>query len=341
MTERARLCASIVETIKDYHSKPTIAHVDRWVSQFTADVQLPLLCEMDHVLKKTYFSLNRVNGFLQGLLKAEKLAGADPCTFWKSVGFLQVQQRGNSQREMLAILDAALRNQCGFPISECGKGATTFIYVDDAIFSGGHVLADLNTWIEKSAPKKAHVHIVVMAFHRYGQWYTENKLKEAAKESAKDVTTTWWRAIEVEDRKSRINQSDVLRPVSLPDSDPVRQYAGSLRYPVVFRKSGHAGENDFFSGEEGRGLLEQQFLMAGVNIRSVCPNLNAYQRPLGNMVLETLGFGSMFVTFRNCPNNAPLALWAGDPWHPLFPRTTNSQTTIQRLFANLTGGGVK
>lgn len=55
----------------------------------------------------------------------------------------------------------------------------------------------------------------------------------------------------------------------------------------------------------------------------MCPYLNEYQRPLGNMVLETLGFGSMLVTFRNCPNNSPLALWAGDPWYPLFPRKVN------------------
>jgi hypothetical protein len=67
----------------------------------------------------------------------------------------------------------------------------------------------------------------------------------------------------------------------------------------------------------------------------MCPNLNKYQRPLGNMLLETLGFGSLIVTFRNCPNNAPLALWAGDPWHPLFPRTTNSDTSMKRFMAML------
>lgn len=29
------------------------------------------------------------------------------------------------------------------------------------------------------------------------------------------------------------------------------------------------------------------------------------------------------VTFRNCPNNCPLAFWVGDPWYPLFPRLNN------------------
>ncbi|WP_449265039.1 phosphoribosyltransferase-like protein, partial [Escherichia coli] len=70
----------------------------------------------------------------------------------------------------------------------------------------------------------------------------------------------------------------------------------------------------------------------------LCPNLSATQRPLGHITLDTLGFGSLIVTFRNCPNNAPLALWVGEPWYPLFPRTTNSQTAIKRLFEDLTKG---
>lgn len=72
-----------------------------------------------------------------------------------------------------------------------------------------------------------------------------------------------------------------------------------------------------------QGTPPKSLLDDGVKIRGMCPHLNKYQRPLGNMILETLGFGSTIVTFRNCPNNAPLAFWAGDPWYPLFPRKTN------------------
>ncbi len=67
----------------------------------------------------------------------------------------------------------------------------------------------------------------------------------------------------------------------------------------------------------------------------MCPNLGESQRPLGHTSLEALGFGSMIVTFRNCPNNAPLALWVGAPWYPLFPRTTNSDTSMKRFMAML------
>ncbi len=77
--------------------------------------------------------------------------------------------------------------------------------------------------------------------------------------------------------------------------------------------------------------MERDLLIAGVRIRGMCPNLPKQARPLGFHSLTTLGFGSVIVTFRNCPNNAPLAWWAGSPWFPLFPRKSNSETAEERL----------
>jgi hypothetical protein len=65
-------------------------------------------------------------------------------------------------------------------------------------------------------------------------------------------------------------------------------------------------------------------LVAGVRIRDMCPNLKENHHPLGYSVLKTLGFGALVVTYRNCPNNCPLAFWADWPWEPLFPRKTNA-----------------
>lgn len=137
---------------------------------------------------------------------------------------------------------------------------------------------------------------------------------------------------------SYTNSSDVLRPASIPDTPDVRQYVDGMRYKPKLRNPGNVGNNSLFSSEEGRNLLEQEFLKAGIKIRKKCPNLGVTQRPLGHISLESLGFGSLIVTFRNCPNNAPLALWVGDPWYPLFPRTTNSQTSLNRLITMLSNG---
>ena len=112
-----------------------------------------------------------------------------------------------------------------------------------------------------------------------------------------------------------------------------------MHHQPHLRTAGQVGGNGIFASDAGRQLLEQEFLKAGVRIREMCPNLGETQRPLGHMTLETLGFGSLIVTFRNCPNNAPLALWAGDPWHPLFARTTNSDTSMKRFMAMLAEHG--
>jgi hypothetical protein len=151
----------------------------------------------------------------------------------------------------------------------------------------------------------------------------QNKPGEGGARRGKKIQFKWWRIVELEDRRTYINSSDVLRPTQIP-ADPITQaYVQAMKHQPVLRTPPGTGELKIFSSDEGRELLEQQFLAKGAYIRTVCPMLNEYQRPLGNMVLETLGFGSTIVTFRNCPNNAPLVFWAGDPWHPLFLRKTN------------------
>ena len=327
MKSRNELLTSIAITIQDYRAgeiaQPTPAHVARWVNQFDSAVQDGLLLELDHVLSHTYLNRERVTTFLKGLLSNVKLAGDDPCEFWKRVKFLNSQGGGNSQREMLALFNDYLQESCGLKVSDCGKDADTFIYLDDAVFTGNRVLKDLKVWVEKTAPAKAIVHIITIAFHRGGERYANKSILQAAASSKKEITLKWWRIVELEDQPWKINQTDVLRPRTLSDDPLVAEYVKSFTHAITFRDQDGVGENKFFSCEQGRALLEQEMLKAGARIRRVCPNLGKYQRPLGNMVLETLGFGSTIVTFRNCPNNTPLAFWAGDPWYPLFPRKTN------------------
>jgi len=327
MSTKSKLIASIADTIKDYRYgeivAPDAAHVERWVDQFAANVRILVLAELDHVLKHTYLNRAAVRTFLTGLITNAKLAGTDPCVFWRGVKFLNIQGSGNSQREMLSLFDSFLQKHCSFHVEDCGVNANTFIYIDDAIFSGNRVLKDLSAWITNSAPAKAKIHIVTVAYHRGGQNYAETKIAEAAQAASKAITLKWWCCVELEDRKSHINTSDVLRPRNLPEDASVSKYVESLKFPPFFRTQDSLGEHRFFSSELGRCALEQEMLKAGAKIRDLCPHLNKYQRPLGNMVLETLGFGSTIVTFRNCPNNAPLAFWAGTPWYPLFARKTN------------------
>lgn len=306
MAEREDLLDAIAERIADYREGdipvPSREHVNRWVSQFDVAVQVPILREMDHVLARTYFPRRAAADFMKGLFKTEKLVGKDPCAFWKGVKFLDIQQGGASQKEMLALFNVVLERECGFGIYDCGeKGTDTFVYLDDAIFTGNRVRNDFEHWIAEAAPAKATVHVITVALHSGGQYYAGKKIDECAKAHEKNVAITWWRAIELEDRRYYTDTSDVLRPVAIPDDPAVQQYVEQMNYKPHLRHAGNVGSAALFSSDAGRQLLENEFLKAGVKIRQDSPLLGPTQRPLGHMTLETLGFGSMIATFRNCP----------------------------------------
>ena len=283
---------------------------------------------MDYVLKRTYFSRDHVAGFLGSLIGAPKLVGNDPCTFWRTVNFLDIQGAGNSQTEMLALFNEVLQQKCHVGIDQCGGESGIFLYLDDGIFTGNRVLRDLLLWIEDKAPSEATLHIVSIALHSGGEYYARTRITDAAKVAEKRVEAKWWRATTLENRKYYRDTADVLWPTSIPEDETVSAYVDEMTYEPTLRRLGSTGKNALYSSEEGKNLLEQEFLKAGVTIRRMCPNLGRTQRPLGHITLETLGFGSMIVTYRNCPNNAPLALWVDDPWYPLFPRITNTQTVV-------------
>lgn len=331
MSALKQLAASIATTAADYRKDElgpfTAEHVMRWVGQLDDEDQLPVLSELDHVLKKTYFAEAAVTNFLEHLAKEPKIVGSEAAGFWKGTGVLDIQQGGNSQTDMLGRFETVLKKQLGITLADCKASSGNFVYVDDAIFTGNRVRRDMEPWIESAAPVKATVHVIVNALHA-GSYYAAQQLDKAAKKAGKDVTITWWRARGVENRKSYRNQSEVLWPSELPESgdDEVSEYLKTLRdagYPHEKRAKGGTPKDGVFSGEEGRAVLERVFLKAGVRIRSICPNLKESARPLGYSLLKTLGFGATVVTYRNCPNNCPLALWAGDPWYPLFRRKTN------------------
>ena len=327
MTEPSDLAKSIAKTIVGYRSgqipRPTPAHIERWVNQFDEPVQVAMLRELDYVLKRTYIPKSTVEEFLSNLAVNEEFTGGNPRSYWPSVSLLDIQQGGNSQHEMLEMFSAALERSCSLSGRDCTGTSGKFVYLDDGVYTGNRLRGDIGSWIQSDAPDQAELNVVVIAIHRGGQYYAKNEIIKVAKSVGKDITLKWWRCVELEDRKSATDRADVLRPIEIPGEQSVLEYVESLRYPPRLRKPDGLGEHKFFSSEEGRHTLEQEFLKAGVRIRSMCPNLNDYQRPLGNSVLETLGFGSLLVTFRNCPNNAPLAFWAGSPWYPLFSRKTN------------------
>lgn len=335
MTERQRLLESIAATTVDYRTgelaAPTPAHVDRWIRQFDDIVQVPLLREINHVFNRTYFNKERVAAFFNGLVNDEGIVGRNPREFWENAHFLNIQQNGHSQQEILELFDEKLAEQCGLNIADCGRDGGDFLYLDDVIFSGNRIGNDLTAWINNCAPTNAIIHVVVIAIHSSGEYQLEKRLKQVIKDSGKNIDVHYWRIENIENRNYYRFNSEVLWPATIPNDDLVANYmALPHKFPFEARSAG--GALGPFSSEAGRQLLESEFLKAGAKIRSLSQHPKDVMRPLGFSPFG-LGFGSMIVTYRNCPNNCPLALWWGDPhavsgpfhWYPLFPRKTYNQ----------------
>lgn len=339
MKERQTLLESIAQTTADYRAgdlpAPTAEHVDRWVRQFGVEVQVPLLRELDYVFKQTYFARATVSQFFGGQIAHTMLAGDEPCDYWRKAHFLDIQQHGHSQAEILQLFGESLKAQCGLDIEQCGADGGDFIYLDDVLFTGGRIGADLSSWIADAAPANGTVHVLVIAAHRFGQWKCEERLKADANKARKDLRFKFWAALRVENRMKYRSVSEVLWPADIPDDATLKAYMGEeQKFPFELRQPGGKLEHPIFSSEDGRQLLERELLLAGMRIRSFSQNPSKALRPLGFSPFG-LGFGSMIVTYRNCPNNVPLALWWGDPdagvghpfskWYPLLPRKTYAQ----------------
>ena len=324
MSERRNLLGSIARTIKDYRAgdlpEPTPGHVGRWIRQFDANVQLALLREMNYVLKRTYVSQAQMRSFFASLIDHQPLAGKRTKEFWQTAHLLNIQCDGSSQTELRELFSEELEKKYGMTANECGATDGAFVYLDDVLFSGRRIEKDLSVWMANDAPPVATVHIITIATYLSGYGYCRKRLDQKAKEAGKQLNFCFWEREQLENRKMRRNRSDVLWPTTLSNEVPFRT-AFAPRTPGVYVPR-------FFSSEQGRQLLERELLRAGLRIRSLSQHPHYMLRPLGFSF--GLGFGSMIVTYRNCPNNAPLALWWGDPdakqhhplsqWYPLVQR---------------------
>jgi hypothetical protein len=344
---RAELVQSICDQVHDYREgaipRRTPEVVERWVRQFPDGVQDGILFEMDRLLDQTYISRKSMDAFLQGLTKNEKLCGADPEAFWKGANLLDIQKGGNSQSDMLEMFGGIFEKVFGSAIDRSGSKDGPFIYLDDAVFSGRRVVHDLSGWIEGIAPSKFTLHIIAAVLYQGGIYYVNKRLAELEAKTGKKVSVTWWRILELENRRYYKNASDVYWPTAAPTGPLGDAYVKYMteqepKYQVELRQSGSVGTKALFSSDQNRILLEQQFLSAGLEIRKKCPNLHESLRPLGSSSLKTFGFGSTLVTFRNCPNNCPLVYWVDAPWYPLFPRSTNADASMKRLFGAFQAG---
>lgn len=334
VSERNALVSSIAARLADYRDGqiPRIndARVLTWCNQFDEGDRPTILRETERILSKTYITRAIAQGYVKSLLRDARLVGADPEAFWKSVGFLRIQQTGASQVDMLALLDECLKAEFkGLTAESAASTNQTYLYLDDALFSGTRVKNDINTWAEANDVRDATVLVVCLAAYTGGEWHAKSTLQNSL--AARRVKVDFLPRFKLESRRSEARDASVLWLTSVPENDAhVESWKATLRRQDWFvpRPPGGRASKSLFSSEESRHIIEQAFFKKGAYIYSLSGNPEEKMRPLGYSNLETPGFGATVTSYRNCPNNAPLVLWWGDPqaqaplsrWTPLLPR---------------------
>ena len=353
---RDSLCEKIAGIIHDYRNGEicprTPEVVDKWAAQFDETDQLPILEEMAHILERMYFSETKVREFIRTAISSPKLTGdGDPSNFWRKAGVLDLQESGSSQKTMLSILDHELQNKYDHGLDGCKPDKKNFVYLDDGIFSGNQIIKEpkennppghIWKWLQDNPNLSDFtLHMVVIAPYKSGVGYVEKGFHEIAKPNGNivwpfrscdigKIIPNWKNGGPYSDNQP--DNVEVLWPRCLPHD--------MLANPDVEKWMKREHENTqttlsrdiarlkgksprLFRSEEGRHILEQAFLRKGAHFCSQ-DNINGrnqHTRPLGNQVWRGWGFGAMFVTYRNCANNCPLALWwKNNGWVPLFPR---------------------
>lgn len=330
-------CTSIAQTIADYRegdlAAPDMDHVMRWVTQFDLADQDTIAAEIDRALKKTYVSERNIDSFLSAIVEFKALVGEAPTNFWQSTSMLEIQGVSDSQRNLVGRMKEAIRERLNVEVLSNDNDAENWLYVDDGIFSGNQAISDIKKWLETCDPRDGKLNILVIVAHTSGDYQLGKALRPLLHE--RNISLSVWRGKNIENRLTYSRQTDVLWPTEVYDENTILEWQelrGNDLRNFRPRADGNVGGEELFSSPAAKRVVERAFTQKGAEICSFAETHQNLMKPLGFSPFRTYGFGTIFATHRNCPNNAPLVLWWGDPvgnhtlrrWYPLLQRRVRS-----------------
>ena len=255
------------------------------------------------------------------------------------MGFLDIQRNGQSQKTLLRELETRMKQRFGLPLKSCGDPPSHYVYLDDCLYTGHTLIYDIKAWVPQAVAGTA-LNIVLFGIHTAGRDYATKELRPLLQ--PRKMTLRFWTTHTFHNSRIQPVRYDCLWPRWMPADDAVVEYVGrvmqrtqeiGLKRPLKLLRANVDPAPEYgFSSAAARDVVEEQFFKAGVKIIGFAASPKPEMRPLGYEKLESVGFGAVFVCYHNIANNAPLALWYGDPqaktgplsrWYPLFPRRPN------------------
>lgn len=362
------LIYDIYKLIKDYRlefsdgSRISRSRIKNWIDQFDKEVRIPILTELKNVFEKRYCSKKDVREFLEAIIQklTQDFKFSSPTEFLKNSDFLNLQPEGKSQRIMLSLFDELIRKKYGLSLADCGTTSKKYsIYIDDILCTGLTLISDIKDWSEQNfSANKTNAQAVadnsttlVFAYVFIHEKNYKKKVAEMRHKISNDVSSKhkMYRLIEIENGIGQSSKIDLLYPLEHGQLQIVTDYMNEIiervdnhtkKYNTVsqeefFRPAGQPANEQFFTSEQNRVIVENAFLQKGIEIlRNANPN-NRNMRALGYSIpsLKNFGFGALCFTWRNVPNNAPLVFWySGGGFTPLFKVTRGGNPIVNFNF---------
>lgn len=315
-----KIFSEISSIVSDYQvTNVTADRVEGWVSQFDRGAQAAILNVTKSVLENGYVSRNRLISFIENIVRSENICGRNLSQFWSKVSVLNVQEDGNSQIELADFLSFYVKKYTGIdlPVNDFEKDV--LFYIDDFMFTGGRLRSDLNC-LNGELDCKKKVIILYMSVCSSAAWQYNSKWKKEWN------NLNIIRAVRVmpalENRLSEKNVSDKfwLHADSL-NNEKLCDFIGVFGRFNKNTLRDDSRSTKFFPDARERFFAEVALCESGVDIinnhNAVRPSL----KPMGYDGYDGFGFGGTMLSYRNCPNNLPLAYWWSlGGWLPLFER---------------------
>lgn len=340
--QKTDLIKKIVEIAGDYRKGEITPfngkHVERWVNQFEVNEshKIVILGEVAHMLGNYYISRANAKDLISRMFKTmpkESVGGVKI----SDITFLVTQEEGKSQYAILQLAEELLQENYSTSIKDCG-GSKVYLYLDDCVYSGNKYRYDITDSPQLESPIKGSVLVSChCGIYVNGFSYAKDRLQHHL--AKKGVQLKPFREKLLNDNCNSREPLDIMWPKYIKGSKKIDAAISNINGRCAQRgwsssvgfRSNQIVSSNIFTSPANQMIVEQAFLEVGSKLYCAAQSPAFSMRPMGFKVLTSIGFGTPVVTWRNIPNNAPLALWYGDPssyssnhplgmWYPLFPR---------------------
>lgn len=314
----------ISDLVKDYEvERVTPDRVQYWSEQFDMKRREDVLEVTKQILTRGYVNRHKYFDYLDAIVQSEKICGRRLSEFWAGVSLLDVQKKGSSQKYLINVLSEKIKKRVGISPLVNDMNKDVLVYVDDFMFSGSRLKSDL-TQLNDVLSVKKDVIVIYMGTYSSALWQCVKKW-EKGWGNLNVLQIYRLKNLVLEDRLAHKNYSDKFWMHSDALSSEV--LLSYIQNYTQFRREtmrSYHGEAKFFPEPGKRFSAEIELCEKGIQIINAHEEVGYFFKPMGFDGYEGFGFGGALTSYRNCPNNLPLAYWWSlGGWFPLLKRIGN------------------